>query len=546
VNSTLITTSSATITWATDEASDTQVEFGPTTAYGQSTTLNPTLATAHSANLTGLSASTTYHYRVKSKDAASNLATGVDNTFITAFWISSLGGVSRITDGSGQLVTGYGRILATSGSTTPSGVAIFGLRQNGILVTEAGVPDSPLISSGRIYAEVSSNGLVNTGLAIANPNATAATIAFAIRDISGATIKSGSMLINPNQQLARFLDQDPYFSGTGIQGTFTFTSNVPVSVIALRSFLNERSPSDFLITTLPVVDLASSGSSGTQVIPHFAAGDGWTTQIVLVNPTSTDQTGSLQFIDQAGLAKTLNIDGLPGNSKTYLVKGSSSQKFVITGAALGTASGSVRVIPTGSGPVPTPLVVFSYKPAGITVSEAGVPVTLGTTFRMFAELSSSPQILSGIAIANATAVPGTVTLSLTSLDGLTTLGTSTPQPLPASGQIVGFLDQLIPSLSGQTVQGVLRITTDISSISVVGLRARYNERQPAADFLITTTPPTLENGAPTTAERLFPHLVDGGGYTTQIILFSGTSGQTSVGTLSFVKPDGTPLTLNIK
>ncbi|HEY3016693.1 MAG TPA: DUF4082 domain-containing protein, partial [Nocardioides sp.] len=73
----------ATITWTTDEAADTQVEYGLTTAYGSSTTLNTTLVTSHSQALSGLSAATLYHYRVKSKDAASNLATSGDFTFTT-------------------------------------------------------------------------------------------------------------------------------------------------------------------------------------------------------------------------------------------------------------------------------------------------------------------------------------------------------------------------------------------------------------------------------------------------------------------------------
>jgi chitodextrinase len=79
-----ITTGGATITWTTNEASDTQVEYGTTTAYGNSTTLNTAMVTSHSATLTGLSSSTLYHYRVKSRDAAGNLATGGDFTFTTA------------------------------------------------------------------------------------------------------------------------------------------------------------------------------------------------------------------------------------------------------------------------------------------------------------------------------------------------------------------------------------------------------------------------------------------------------------------------------
>jgi hypothetical protein len=414
------------------------------------------------------------------------------------------------------------------------------------------VPDQPLISSGRIYAEVSADAIVNTGLAFANPNTTSAIITYTIRDTNGNTIKSDLTTIGPNRELVGFLTEPPYMSGNGIQGTFSFTSTIPVSVIALRSFYNERSPSEFMLTTLPVLDLAAGSSSGTQVISHFAAGDGWTTQIILVNPTGTPQTGTIQFLDPGaatpptpGAPKTVNIDGASGSSASYSVAASSSKKFLITGASPGTAIGSVRIVPTANGPVPTPLVIFTYKPDLFTSAEAGIPVTMGTAFRMFAQLSSSPQIFTGVAIANPTAVAGTVTLTLTDLNGVQIAETNPPLTLPASGQIVGFIDQLIPALAGQTVQGVLRITTNLSSISVAGLRGRYNERLPVADFLITTTPPTLENGTSSAAERLFPHLANGGGYTTQFILFSGTSGQTSGGTLRFVKPDGTPLDLNI-
>ncbi len=78
-----ITSTGATITWTTNENSDSQVEYGTTTSYGQSTTLNPTLVTAHSQALSGLNSDTLYHYRVKSKDAAGNLAMSADFTFRT-------------------------------------------------------------------------------------------------------------------------------------------------------------------------------------------------------------------------------------------------------------------------------------------------------------------------------------------------------------------------------------------------------------------------------------------------------------------------------
>src|SRR5438128_2496883 len=78
-----ISSSQATITWATNEASDSQVDYGPTTAYGSATPVNSSLLTAHAETPTGLLANTTYHYRVKSRDAAGNLATSADFTLTT-------------------------------------------------------------------------------------------------------------------------------------------------------------------------------------------------------------------------------------------------------------------------------------------------------------------------------------------------------------------------------------------------------------------------------------------------------------------------------
>src|SRR5205807_259603 len=76
-----ITSSSATIAWSTDEPADSQVEYGTTTAYGSSTSLDPTRVTSHSQTLSGLSPATTYHYRVKSKDAAGTVADTADFKF---------------------------------------------------------------------------------------------------------------------------------------------------------------------------------------------------------------------------------------------------------------------------------------------------------------------------------------------------------------------------------------------------------------------------------------------------------------------------------
>jgi len=102
--------SSATITWATDEIATSQIEYGATTAYGSSTTLDTNLATAHSQVITGLNPATAYHYRVKSKDASNNSATSTDYTFTTteqpadlvAYWNFNEGTGTTAADSSGN------------------------------------------------------------------------------------------------------------------------------------------------------------------------------------------------------------------------------------------------------------------------------------------------------------------------------------------------------------------------------------------------------------------------------------------------------------
>lgn len=78
-----ITMNSALITWTTGEAATSRVEYGLTTGYGSQTTEDMNLVTSHQVALSGLSPNTLYHYRVSSKDAATNQSMSIDRTFTT-------------------------------------------------------------------------------------------------------------------------------------------------------------------------------------------------------------------------------------------------------------------------------------------------------------------------------------------------------------------------------------------------------------------------------------------------------------------------------
>ena len=65
----------ATISWDTNEVSNSRVDFGTDPGSLTASVSSSTLVTSHSVQLTGLSSSTTYYYRVSSADAASNSRT---------------------------------------------------------------------------------------------------------------------------------------------------------------------------------------------------------------------------------------------------------------------------------------------------------------------------------------------------------------------------------------------------------------------------------------------------------------------------------------
>ena len=458
-----------------------------------------------------------------------------------SFSIPNLGGWSTTSNGTETTTgSGYGRIRAEAGSTTPSGIAIFGFRQGGVLIAEAGVPASEPVQEGRIFAEV--RGPVNTGLAIANPNDATATIDFYFTDTEGARFGEGRFELGAHAQTARFLNQTPFNGGDEVSGTFTFTSSLPVAVVALRGFTNEAG--EFLMTTLPVAPL-SVPASDTVYFPLFADGSGWATQVILVNPTDRTITGTAGFLGPgsattAAAPAILTLDdGQTGSEFPYEIPAGGSQRFTTSNPSGRVTSGSVRATPNAGSIAPSGLVVFSYTTEGKIVSEVGVnALTAGSTFRVYAESSGTPNqpgsIRTGLAITNAADTANTVTLEVTGLDGTLAAppGTLT---LPPSGQVSRYIDEFFDSLP-ENFAGVLRVTST-ADVAIVGLRLRYNDR---GELKMTTTPPSDETRASTIGDRFFPHIVDSAGWSTQFILFSGTAGQTSSGTLSYFDTAGEP------
>jgi hypothetical protein len=423
-----------------------------------------------------------------------------------------------------------------TGSTAPAGYLTFRYRTNGVLVSEASVPISSPITSGRIYSVVDGgsfalNGPTTTGVAIVNPNSTAATVTFYFTDANGQNFGNSSFVLPANQQIAKFVNEFPFNAGAKMNGTMTFSSTVPVAVIALLGVTNERG--EFLMTTLPVTDLTAAPSTDVLFFPHFAQGFsqgvGWDTLVVLVNPTDSVISGSLSFIGGNDYPKYAIP---PRSSAVYSVR-------IPDGPNLYT--GEVVVTPDSGNVSPSGLLIFSFKNNSVTVTTAGIPLMRPSgAFRMYVVDAGSyqGQLQTGLAIANPTSGNEDVTLELTNLAGQPT-GMTSAVTITGNGHIAMFMRQF-PGFESipYPFRGAVRISTTASQgIAVIGLRGEYNER---SDFLITTSMPASEATPPSLAEAFFPHLADGGGYTTEFALFSGSPGQTASGLLRFFTQSGAP------
>ena len=254
--------------------------------------------------------------------------------------------------------------------------------------------------------------------------------------------------------------------------------------------------------------------------------------MTLINPTDSTIEGELVL---------LLDDGTVDSGTSYTIASRSAYTVRLSDEGPSIRIGQGRVLPKTGNAAPDGVLVFSYAHDGVTVGETGVPaVGVGAAFRTYVEGTSEVQ--TGLAVANASASPAALTLSLTNLMG-EDLGMHTTLSVSPNGHRALFLRE-IPAFAGlpSSFRGVLRIRADGNgAISMIALRGRYNERN---DFLVSTFP-VVEEGVPAPGRLIFPHLADGGGYTTEFILF-GTSQDSASGTLLLRKQSGNPLLVEFR
>jgi len=125
VQSGSITTSSSQIVWATNVAANSSVDYGTTTAYGNTTPVDATMVMSHQVTLSGLAAGTTYYYQVNSTDSQGNHGHASNTLKTTGFSIA--GTISPLAGGNAATVTLSGAASATATADSAGNYTFTGL-----------------------------------------------------------------------------------------------------------------------------------------------------------------------------------------------------------------------------------------------------------------------------------------------------------------------------------------------------------------------------------------------------------------------------------
>jgi sugar lactone lactonase YvrE len=171
--------------------------------------------------------------------------------------------------------------------------------------------------------------------------------------------------------------------------------------------------------------------------------------------------------------------------------------------------------------------------SGIVVSEAGVgaatPILRG---RVFVDQVGTRM---GLALVNANSTSASITFSLLNAVGVEAARKS--YTLGANQHLAAYVSDIFPSES-VGLRGSLGFESN-QPLAAITLRENRNSRN---DPVYTTLPVTDLSAAPSTNNVVFPHIVAGGGFFTEVLLMNPTANAMS-GTVFFFDSAGQPVSL---
>ena len=281
----------------------------------------------------------------------------------------------------------------------------------GMPVAEAGVNAATVPATRFVTFAEQGEGKNGTGVAYANPSATAALVTFTARDADGEVLASEDLMLPPNWHGAQ--NMPTLFDLSSFTGSLKVTSTEPIVSLSL----NFEAASGFSSLPPGELDAAAQGST-TYYFPHLAVGASWQTTITYINYSREEVTCQTNFISDHGSPLMVSFAELGTvDSRTDVLPpgGSVHQE---TDVELSAPLAPGWALANCSGPVQASLLYRRRNSEGIPTGEAGVNAATvpATRFVTFAEQGEGKNG-TGVAYANPSATAALVTFTARDADG---------------------------------------------------------------------------------------------------------------------------------
>ncbi|MDD5544458.1 MAG: hypothetical protein PHX83_14935 [Acidobacteriia bacterium] len=220
--------------------------------------------------------------------------------------------------------TGYA--IVTPSGTSTTGLVVFETfgEREGDSMLQAGVLPANMTTDVVVFVDTNGNAGKNVGVAIANPGSTDAMVTFNLMAKDGTQVGTTQITVPAHNQLARFVTElFPTLTVTlqNFIGTLQITSNNPVAIVGLRvhgvNFSTMPVTSLSSPTPVPVVS-TGIGGTGAVILPQFATGGGWATEIVIGNTGTSSLTVRVDLFANDGSALMATLNGQTASSFTNI------------------------------------------------------------------------------------------------------------------------------------------------------------------------------------------------------------------------------------
>jgi hypothetical protein len=218
-----------------------------------------------------------------------------------------------------------GWAVITPSSVTTSGLVVFetfGFSRAIGDTNQAGVVPSGLTTNAVVFVSSSTRLSRNVGVAVVNPQNTSVNVTLTLRRDDGTVVGTPITVPVPSmQQVARFVTEVATGLPPDFVGTVTLTAPTGVGVVGLRFRGANFSTIPFTNVTpggaVPTIS-AGVGGAGAVLLPQFAVGGGWATEIVLINNGTTPITVRVDLFSANGTPLSTTLNNQTGSSFTNL------------------------------------------------------------------------------------------------------------------------------------------------------------------------------------------------------------------------------------